>query len=70
MSTNDGEIHNREGLQIAFQSLMEELKRTQEHTSSSQENLKATIKELKNEVAIEPEARPGGYTAKQKLKQP
>ena len=52
--STDGEIHNREGLQIAFQSLVEELKRTQEHTSSPQENLKATVKELKHEVAIEP----------------
>ena len=65
LSSNDGEIHNREGLQIAFQSLVEELKQTQEHTSSSQENLKATVRELKHEVAIEPE----GYTARQKFKQ-
>ena len=65
LSTSDGEIHNREGLQIAFQSLVEELKRTQEHTSSSQENLKATVRELKHEVAIESE----GYTARQKFKQ-
>ena len=65
LSTSDGEIHNREGLQIAFQSLVEELKRTQERTSSSQENLKATVRELKHEVAIEPE----DYTARQKFKQ-
>ena len=66
LSSNDGEIHNREGLQIAFQSLVEELKRTQEHTSSSQENLKATVRELEHEVAID---EPEGYTARQKFKQ-
>lgn len=68
LSTVDGEIHNREGLQTAFKSLAEELKRIhQEHTSSPspQENLEAIRKKLKRNVANEPE----DCTAEKKKKQ-
>ena len=64
-STADGEFHDREGLQIALQGLIKELKLTQEHTSSSQENMKATRQQLKRKVAIKPE----GCTAGKKFKQ-